>query len=60
MKNSTPIKLFLRKICSIRTFYIAQQTLENLENIRINELNSILNMLPPEGKLLEIGVGTGW
>ncbi len=50
----------LMKIRSFFTFYIAKQTLSHLKTIRAYELKVVLDMLPPEGRLLEIGAGTGW
>lgn len=59
MKNYTFLKV-LKKIRSLGTFYVAEQTLKHLEAIRFYELDVVLNLLPPEGRLLEIGAGTGW
>ena len=50
----------LKKIRSIGTFWAAEQTLNHLKAIREYELGLELDMLPPTGKLLEIGAGTGW
>ena len=54
------LKNVLRKIRSAGTFWIAQQTLDHLEAIRTYELGIVLDMLPPRGRVLEIGAGTGW
>ena len=54
------LKKVFRKIRSVGTFWIAEQTLEHLEAIRTYELGIVLDMLPPRGRVLEIGAGTGW
>lgn len=54
------LKKVLRKIRSVSTFWIAEQTLQHLEAIRTYELGIVLDMLPPRGRVLEIGGGTGW
>lgn len=54
------ISSLLKKIRSLGTFYIAEQTPKHLEAIRLYELDVALNLFPSEGKLLEIGAGTGW
>jgi len=58
--NIRSFKTLLRKFRSVATFYIAEQTLEHLQAIRSTELDAVLSMFPAKGKLLEIGVGTGW
>lgn len=58
--NFRSFKTILRKFRSVATFYIAEQTLEHLQAIRSYELDVVLHMLPTEGRLLEIGAGTGW
>jgi 2-polyprenyl-3-methyl-5-hydroxy-6-metoxy-1,4-benzoquinol methylase len=59
MKSSF-LKRALKRIRSIGTFWIAEQTARQVEAIRAHELGVVLSLLPPEGKLLEIGAGTGW
>ncbi len=59
MKALTLKKVF-RKIRSAGTFWIAEEALEYLEAIRTYEINFVLDMLPPRGRVLEIGAGTGW
>jgi len=54
------LKKMLLKMRSIGTFWIAELTLEHLEAIRTSELGILLDMLPPSGRVLEIGAGTGW
>ena len=54
------LKKVLRKIRSVSTFWIAEETLQHLEAIRTYELGIVLDMLPPRGRVLEIGGGTGW
>ena len=58
--KSHDIKKALKKLRSLGTFYIADQTPEHLEAIRLYELDVALKLLPLEGRLLEIGAGTGW
>ena len=58
------MKVFLKsqanRIRSVGTFWIAKYTLEQVESIRAHEIDIVLNILPPKGKILEIGAGTGW
>jgi len=42
------------------TFWVARQSMEHLESIRIRELDHVCSLLPAGGRLLEIGGGTGW
>lgn len=57
-------KAIVRKIRAARRaawrFLIAEQTLGHLQAIREHEIEVVLGILPLEGKLLEIGSGTGW
>ena len=57
-------RIFLKKIKNIRatvtSFYVAEQTLAHLEAIRLYELTCVIDSVPPDGRLLEIGAGTGW
>ena len=49
------------KIHKIFSFWIAEKrTLKHLEDIRKYELGVVFKLLPPIGKILEIGAGTGW
>jgi ubiquinone/menaquinone biosynthesis C-methylase UbiE len=50
----------MRKIRSLGTFWVAEQTMVHLEAIRTRELETALNFLPPKGRVLEIGAGSGW
>ena len=50
----------LKRVRSICTFYIAEQTPKHLESIRNYELSMAINFLSPNGRLLELGAGTGW
>ena len=59
MKNLS-LKEVLKKIRSFCTFYVAKENPDFVKDIRLDELSSALNMLPSNGKLLEIGAGTGW
>ena len=59
MKDNT-LKTILKKIRAIGTFYVAKQTSNHLEAIRLYEIGVVQGILPPEGRLLEIGAGTGW
>jgi SAM-dependent methyltransferase len=54
------LEQLLRKIRSAGTFWIAERTLDHLESIRAYELSLVLDMLPREGRILEIGAGAGW
>jgi len=59
MKDRT-IKKRLKKIRAFCMFWIAQPTSAHLEAIRLEELDIAHDYLPSEGRLLEIGAGTGW
>lgn len=50
----------IKVIRSACNFWMSKQTLENLEKIRLYELDIIKTFLPPDGVILEIGAGTGW
>lgn len=50
----------MRRVHAMGTFWIAKQSLEHLESIRLHELNAVLELIPPESHILEIGAGTGW
>jgi 2-polyprenyl-3-methyl-5-hydroxy-6-metoxy-1,4-benzoquinol methylase len=54
------IKVFIKKIRSACTSWMSERTLEHLESIRKYELEKTVKLLPPKGKILEIGAGTGW
>jgi SAM-dependent methyltransferase len=54
------LKKVLRNIRSVATSWIAEQSLEHLEAIRAFEFGIVLDILPPRGRFLEIGAGTGW
>lgn len=54
------IKNIRRNIRSTVNCWIAEQSLQHLEAIRKYELDVVLGLLPKEGRLLEIGAGTGW
>lgn len=56
-KISRTIKAALR---ALRRLLIAEQSLAHLQAIRIHELEEVAALLPPGGRLLEIGAGTGW
>lgn len=58
--NTHSLETALRKLRSIGIFWAAEQTLEHLAAIRNYELAIVLNMMPPRGRVLEIGAGTGW
>jgi SAM-dependent methyltransferase len=47
----------LRSACN---FWIAEQTLDHLHEMRLAELDLAMALLPKHGKVLEIGAGTGW
>jgi SAM-dependent methyltransferase len=54
------LKKTLQKIRSIGTFYLPEMNLEQRKTIRLVELDVALGLLPPGGRLLEIGAGAGW
>lgn len=58
-----PSKLFLlQRKCIYKLFgkFIQAPSIEHLQEIRELELQEALKLLPPAGKLLEIGAGAGW
>ncbi len=59
MKSHTLLKV-LKKVRSIGTFYVAEQSLKHLEAMRRYELDVAFDLLPPGGRVLEIGAGIGW
>ncbi len=59
MKNR--LKNSLRWLSNlIRGLYIVPQTIEHLKSIRIYELNLVINDLPKDASVLEVGAGAGW
>ena len=54
------LKNIRRSIRSSVNFWIAEQSMQHLEAIRKYELDAVLSLLPKNGRLLEIGAGTGW
>ena len=48
------------RIHAVATFWIAKQSLEHLEAIRMQELSTALEHIPAGSSILEIGAGTGW
>lgn len=56
-KFSQTLKAALR---ALRRLLVAEQTLAHLQAIRRYELEVVAALLPPGGRLLEIGAGTGW
>ena len=50
----------IRQIRSLGTFWVADATPEHLRAIRTRELNAVLGLLPAQGRVLEVGAGTGW
>ena len=48
------------RIHAVATFWIAKQSLEHLEAIRMQELSTALEHIPAASSILEIGAGTGW
>src|SRR5437867_2179571 len=49
----------LKRVRSTVNWWMHQQTMEHLENIRAYELEAALAVMPAGGRLLEIGAGTG-
>jgi SAM-dependent methyltransferase len=55
------LRTLLRKIlCRTLGRWVLPPTLEHLERIRHDELQTAIGLLPRKGKLLEVGAGTGW
>ncbi len=54
------LKKNLKNIRRFFTAWIAKSTLSHLEAIRASELKEALSYFPLEGRVLEIGAGTGW
>jgi 2-polyprenyl-3-methyl-5-hydroxy-6-metoxy-1,4-benzoquinol methylase len=54
------LKKTLKKIRAFSTSWMTDQTLDYLHAMRVYELGRVLEMLPPSGRVLEIGAGTGW
>lgn len=50
----------IKKIRSISTFFIPEQSLRHLMLIRQYELEIATNLMPTSGRLLEVGAGVGW
>jgi 2-polyprenyl-3-methyl-5-hydroxy-6-metoxy-1,4-benzoquinol methylase len=50
----------MRRARTTATFWVAEQSLAHLESIRLHELSAVLELIPPESHILEIGAGTGW
>ena len=49
-----------QRLHAIGTCWIAKQSLDHLEAIRLHELQAVLELIPPRSSVLEIGAGTGW
>ena len=49
-----------QRIHAIGTCWIAKQSLDHLEAIRLHELKAVLELMPPQSNVLEVGAGTGW
>ena len=55
------LQIMLRKILRrILRPWVLPPTLEHFRRIREDELQTAIGLLPPKGKLLELGAGTGW
>ena len=55
------LQIMLRKVLRrILRPWVLPPTLEHFRRIREDELQTAIGLLPPEGKLLELGAGTGW
>jgi len=50
----------LKQLRSVLTWWISEQTLAHLENIRKYELDVVFGLMSSCGRILEIGAGTGW
>jgi SAM-dependent methyltransferase len=49
-----------RVVCPILRGWVLPPTLEHLQRIREDEIQTAIRLLPLQGKLLELGAGTGW
>ena len=54
------IKRLFRRVRAVGNCWIAERTLKHLAAIRECEVGIVLKLLPPAGRLLEIGSGAGW
>ena len=55
--RGNPVSKFLRKATK---FLWAKESLDHLESIRRFELEFALHYFPRDGRILEVGAGTGW
>lgn len=60
MNISTMLISLIKRIRALGTFWIPDQSLSHVKSLRMFEMERVLNHLPPAGRLLEIGAGTGW
>lgn len=58
--NRSFFKRVFKQVRKLGTFWIAEQTIRNLETIRQYELSRAIEFFPRKGSVLEIGAGTGW
>jgi SAM-dependent methyltransferase len=54
------LRKLLLDVRSAATGWTAKQTAQHLEAIRRHELDVVFALLPPVGRVLEIGAGAGW
>lgn len=55
------LQMMLRKVLyRALSPWVLPPTLEHFQRIREDELQTAIGLLPPQGKLLELGAGTGW
>ena len=59
-KKRKPFKKIIKVIRPVFNFWVAEQTMEHLQAIRVFELNVSTDYFPTKGKVLEIGAGSGW
>ena len=58
--RDSPTLAVLKRFRSLCTWWIAEPTLGHKESLRRDDIELVLQMLPPSGRILEIGAGTGW
>jgi len=57
---ASSIKEPLKKLRRAANFWLAERTSAHLEALRTAELNSVIHLLPPRARVLEVGGGAGW
>ena len=63
MHTLSPVVLAEKSFSALHqvgTSWVARQTMQHLHALRREELELVCQILPPSGRLLEVGGGTGW